>query len=300
MSKRTLQGIVLAAATMAAGAGYLLAGSHGTTGTTLAALLERTHVHGIAVDRADPDRIYLATHHGFYAVGPDGAAEQLSDRRDDFMGFTLHPTDPDVLYASGHPEHGGNLGFVGSSDGGRTWTRIADGVGGPVDFHQMDVSAADPNVIYGVYRVLQVSRDGGRSWEAVGQPPEGIIDLAASSVETDVLYAATQTGLLRSTDGGRSWEDAHLLRRPATMVKVTPEGQVYAFMVGAGLIRTQEPHLRWQTVHNDFGEDYVLHFAVDPSDGQTLYAVTLHPQTHAEAVLASRDGGVTWAELGGE
>jgi hypothetical protein len=114
-----------------------------------------------------------------------------------------------------------------------------------------------------------------------------------------VLYAATQAGLLRSTDGGRSFEPAHLLVRPATMVHVGPEGQVYAFVVGTGLIRTTEPELRWQTVGDGFGEDYVLYFAVDPTDARPLYAVTLHPQTHAEAGLVSRDGGASWAPLGG-
>jgi hypothetical protein len=143
MNKRRLLSIVLAAVFIAAGTGYLLAGSHGTTATTLAALLQRTHIHGIAVDLADPSRIHLATHHGFYAVALDGTAELLSERRDDFMGFTPHPTDPHTLFASGHPEGGGNLGFIASTDGGRVWTKLADGVGGPVDFHQMDVSKAE-------------------------------------------------------------------------------------------------------------------------------------------------------------
>src|SRR3546814_2377830 len=66
--------------------------------------------HGIAVDPCNPDRLYLATHHGFFAVGPDGVAQQVSETEDDFMGFTPHPSDPNVLYASGHPAGGGNLG----------------------------------------------------------------------------------------------------------------------------------------------------------------------------------------------
>jgi hypothetical protein len=296
MNARRLPSLLLAAVVLTAGTGFVLTRTDAAAETTVAALLQRTHIHGIAVDRGDPERTYLATHHGLYAVTSNAAAELISRTRDDFMGFTPHPTEPGVLYASGHPETGGNLGVIASTDGGRSWTRLADGVGGPVDFHQMDISPADPSVIYGVHGTLQVSRGGGRSWQAVGPPPAGIIDLAASSLDRDVLYAATQTGLLRSTDGGRSFEPAHLLRRPVTMVHVTPTGEVYAFMLGTGLIRTREPDLRWQLVSAGFGEAYVLHLA---ADGDRLHAVTFDPATHAQAVLVSRDGGVSWTTLEG-
>src|SRR3546814_8406373 len=80
-----------------------------------------------------PDSFYLATHHGFFVVGPDGVARQISETEDDFMGFTPHPADPDVLYASGHPAGGGNLGFIVSRDGEQTWAKLSDGADGQVE-----------------------------------------------------------------------------------------------------------------------------------------------------------------------
>jgi photosystem II stability/assembly factor-like uncharacterized protein len=273
--------------------------SQSASATTVHELAQQTHFHGLAVDAADPDRLYLATHHGLWVVEGDGSARLISTTTDDFMGFTPHPSDPSVLYASGHPPGGGNLGFVVSTDGGATWRQLSPGAGGPVDFHQMDVSPADPSTIYGAYAGrLQVSRDGGRSWEIVGAAPDGLIDLAASARSPDILYAATESGLLRSEDGGRSWQDAYWLRQPASMVHVTPEGEVYAFVLGSGLIRTREPDLAWQAVADAFGEAYVLHFAVDPSERQKLYAITLHPEDHSQTILASIDGGTTWSVFG--
>jgi photosystem II stability/assembly factor-like uncharacterized protein len=276
---------------------FLASRSHSES-RTLESLAQHTHFHGIAVDPTDPSRLYLATHHGLYAVSPDGSAERLSPVQD-FMGFTPHPSDPSTLYASGHPASGGNLGFIASQDGGESWSQLAEGVGGPVDFHQMDVSPADPDTIYGAYAgQLQRSRDGGRDWEVVGPVPEGLIDLAASSKDPSTLYAATQSGLLKSEDGGRSWQDAYWLRQPATMVHVTPDGAVYAFVLGTGLIETLEPKLSWQTISKDgFGGDYALHFAVDPTNRSKLYAITLDPQTQEQTVLASDDAGKTWVPL---
>lgn len=228
--------------------GYLASRSFSAGETTVATLTGDTHFHGIAVDPRDPDRLYLATHHGLYAVGPAGTAQRVSETDDDFMGFTPHPTDPEVLYASGHPAGGGNLGFIVSRDGGTSWSKLADGVDGPVDFHQMDVSKADPTVVYGVFGDLQKSTDGGRNWTRVGPAPEELIGLAASSKDVDRLYAATRSGLMVSGDGGRHWRPAHTSRQPATMVHVTSDGSVYAFIAGTGLVHATEPDLGWETL----------------------------------------------------
>jgi hypothetical protein len=262
-------------------------------------LAARTHFHGLAVDRTDSGRLYLATHHGLYRVGPGGMAELVSEAQD-FMGFTPDPGSPSRLYASGHPAGGGNLGVLLSEDGGRSWRMLAPGVGGPVDFHQMDVSAADPATLYGAYAGrLQVSRDGGQSWSVVGPAPDGLIDLAATAEGPEVLLAATRGGLLESLDGGLTWRDGYFVRRPATMVQATPAGDTYAFLVGGGLIRRTAGQRAWATISRDFGDSYILHLAVDPADPTRLYAVTFDPQSERQALRVSRDGGATWSPLGG-
>ncbi|MSP50003.1 MAG: exo-alpha-sialidase [Alphaproteobacteria bacterium] len=261
--------------------------------TSLVELLRSTHVHGLAVDRSDSGRLLIATHHGLHAVRIDtGKVEPVSVRRDDFMGFTPHPADPKVLYASGHPANGGNLGFIASADGGKTWERLSPGVRGPVDFHQMDVSKSDPKTIYGVHEGLQISRDGGRTWERVGPAPEGLIDFTISAKTPSRLYAATQQGLVVSQDGGRSWRPAHVLRRPASLVETTADGTVYAFVVGSGLLQAEEPSLTWRTVNNAFGARYLLHLAIDPKDADRLFAAT-----QTGELMASGDRGTTWRVL---
>jgi hypothetical protein len=231
----------------------------------LAELLGSTHIHGLAVDRADPGRLLIATHHGLHALDVyAGTTAPVSDRRDDFMGFTAHPVEAGIVYASGHPAGGGNLGFIASKDSGKTWETLSAGADGPVDFHQMDVSKADASVIYGVYGGLQASRDGGRTWQRVGQVPDGLIDLAASARDADRLFAATQQGLAVSQDGGQTWQPDPFLRQPVSVIETTADGAVYAFMLGTGLIRAEEPSLDWQTLSNGFGDRYLLHLAVDP------------------------------------
>jgi photosystem II stability/assembly factor-like uncharacterized protein len=286
---------------VAAAGGLLTTCFPAAAATTLYELAQVTHFHGLAVDAADSSRLYLATHDGLFIVETkDGTVYPFSEIRHDLMGFTPDPRDPSTLYASGHPAGGGNLGLIASEDGGRSWRQLAPGVGGPADFHQLTVSATVPRTVYGAYRgQLQVSPDGGRTWEVVGAAPEGLIDLAASSKEPGRLYAATHSGVLKSGDGGRVWQYAYRQRQPATMVHVARGGMVYAFVVGTGLIAAAEPELSWQSVsEHGFGADYVLHLAVDPAHDGKLYAITFNPQTKTQAVLASTNAGKTWAPLG--
>lgn len=254
-------------------------------------LPSRTHIHGLAVDRQDPSKLLIATHHGLFRAGPDGNAELISEVQD-FMGFNPHPNDPKTLYASGHPQQGGNLGFIASIDQGKTWTQVSPGVKGPVDFHQMTVSPADPNTIYGSYGGLQISRDAGKTWKMVGPAPDKLIDLAASAKDADTLYAATESGLLVSRDAGKTWKP-NLEGASVSLVEVTPEGTLYVFVIGRGLVRSKEEPLSFTELGGDFGGGYLLHLAVDPTNPNRLFAAT-----GKSRVLISTDQGRTWNSFG--
>jgi photosystem II stability/assembly factor-like uncharacterized protein len=269
--------------------------------TTVAKLAETTHFHGLAVDRSEHGLLLLATHDGIYRVSGDGHAELLSQSRDDFMGFAPHPTNSSLLIGSGHPVGGGNLGFITSQDGGRTWKKQSDGVGGPVDFHQLAVSSADPNVMYGVFRgVIQRSADGGETWRRVGNAPEGLITLAASSLRSSWLYAATQTGLVRSGDGGRNWRTSYAGGAPTTLIHVTPTGVVYAYVIGQGFIKSDERDRSWMTLNEGFGASYLLHLAIDPNEPRQLFSIAFDSRAKKPAIWKSADGGGSWAALGGD
>ena len=255
---------------------------------------EVSHIHGMAVDPSDSSQLLLATHYGVWRTQPDGTATRISDTQDDFMGFTAHPEEPGVFFASGHPAGGGNLGFLRSDDAGATWEQVSPGANGPVDFHAMDVSPADPNVIYGLYGDLQVSFDGGETWRIVGRPPADVFSLAASAQDAATVYAATRAGLMVTRDAGASWEPAHLMREPASVVEVAPDGTAYAFVVGQGLLSTTEPSLLWRSVNNALGDRVLLHLAIDPADTNRVFAVTDRGE-----LLASSDGGQSWSAFEG-
>lgn len=260
---------------------------------TLTELAGHTHIHGIAVNRAGTAKLLIATHEGLYAVDEAGNATRVSPAQD-YMGFSADPADPLAYYASGHPAEGGNLGLLATKNGGASWTQISPGLNGPVDYHTMDVSPASPKTIYGAYDGLQVSRDGGKNWAMAGAPPEGLIDIAASALEPDRIFAATKTGLFVSADAGVSWTALQFAGEAVSVIETGADGALFAFVLGRGLVAADE-HApgEWTVVSKDFGDAIALHLAVDPKDGKRLYAAT-----HTNAVMTSEDGGASWRPFG--
>ncbi len=76
------------------------------------------------------------------------------------------------------------------------------------------------------------------------------------------------------------------------MVQTAPDGTVYAFIVGSGLMKSPGASLDWGPLNNEFGEGVLLHLAVDPADPKRMFAVTEQSE-----VLTSTDGGTTWRPL---
>lgn len=263
------------------------------------------HVHGLEVPAWEPDVVFLSTHQGLIRI-EDGDWSYVSEQPHDFMGFAAHPTQPGVLYSSGHPAPGSGIanpvGFMVSTDGGATWQVQA--LEGEVDFHAMTVGA-DGSVTYGwnvtgrpgLYR----SDDGGHTWDVVDAPQlhaaDGALSLVAHPDDPDLLWAGTGAGLLVSQDGGASWQDA-LPGVPVTAVAFDPADPdrmlAYTAAPGDGLTESRDAGRTWTPAgwQLDTDDDAVGHLAVHPDDPQQLYA-----GTHGEDLYHSRDAGRTWQTL---
>jgi photosystem II stability/assembly factor-like uncharacterized protein len=275
--------------------GLLLVTADSASAESLLDVVQHTHVHGISFSRGGGSAAFiLATHHGIYAVESDGSVSRISIPQD-FMGFTADPSDPLRYLGSGHPADGGNSGVMETRDGGTTWKKIADGLEGPVDFHALSISLADPRYAYGAFGGIQISSDGGKSWKLSGALPEKTIALAASSTDRAILYAATRNGIQKSSDGGQSWQAVAFKGEVVSSVLTVPGGGLYAFVAGKGLMAASDTDSgNWTPLYNGFGDAIPLHMAAHPQEPGRLVAATLTSQ-----LFESRDAGKTWTEVTG-
>ena len=264
----------------------LIGPAQGMDHSALVPVGELSHIHGVVLPRGSQD-ILLATHHGLYAVDAAGSARMISKAADDFMGFVGSPDGK--LYASGHPQQGGNTGVIGAADQNSPWSSLASGANGPVDFHAMTVSPAEPNVLYGSYGGVQVSRDAGRTWTISGPGPDDLIDLAAAADEPGHLYAGTMKGLFESRDFGASWTVVAAEGQAVTSVEVASDGILRAFIAGDGLYALEGETM---TELGVMTESVLLHMAFDSDHTELAVAVTQESE-----VLSTTDGGKSWSPL---
>ncbi|HUH07654.1 MAG TPA: hypothetical protein VML96_07595, partial [Egibacteraceae bacterium] len=259
------------------------------------------HIHGVEVPATDPETVYVSTHEGLIRIGADGQWRYVSADDHDFMGFRAHPSDAGVLYSSGHPAAGSGLrnpvGFMISRDGGATWEPIA--LEGAADFHAMAVQSGDGDVIYGWSGGLHFSDDAGASWERM--PAEaleqagGALGLAVHPADADEVLAATRAGLLRSRDGGRSFEPV-LAGAAVTAVEFVPgdADRLVAYVADPprGLVRSEDGGQSWTELGWALDGDAAGHIAIHPQDPEDIYVAT-----YGESLYRSRDGGRSFEPL---
>ncbi len=258
-----------------------------------------SHGHGLAVDVKDPNKLYIATHYGLLLLENEKDLYRIGKSRDDYMGFSVHPTEPNVFLTSGHPAHGGNLGFQKSEDGGITWKKISNGVNGPVDFHAMAVSPVNPNLIYGWYAGnLQRSEDQGESWEIVNRDLLAVY-LVADSQDENTVYAATPRGqgVIVSRDKGISWASlsSELEGGAVSAIAVHPKDAnvllVFSEKLG-GLGKSADQGKTWQKVNEKFSGEAVFYIAFDKNNPNTVYAFT-----RENKLYKSLNTGDTWDQI---
>lgn len=165
--------------------------------------MDVSHVHAIAVDPEDPERVYLATHEGLGAWTTEGV-ERVSATSGDFMGFAIGPGG--VLYGSGHPGRGEDapfaLGLISSDDGGRSWEPVS--LSGEADFHALTADA-DGVLGYDASNGLLRASSDGQDWED-REAASGFLDLAADPASERFLGTTGEGMLVVSDNRGVTFE----------------------------------------------------------------------------------------------
>jgi photosystem II stability/assembly factor-like uncharacterized protein len=231
--------------------------------------------------------------------------------------LAVDPADGDTVYA-GLREGGVRR----SKDSGKTWADC--GLPEP-GVYSLAVAPVDGAVYAGTEpsRLFR-SDDGGETWrelEALQDlssrptwsfPPRPWTShvrwIAPSPHDADLLLVGIELGgLMRSTDGGETWED----HRPGAQPDVhslawhpSAEGRAYE-AGGGGAAWSDDAGETWQPADDGRDRHYTWSVAVDPNDPELWYVsastgpYAAHGDDDPEAKIYRRRGGESWSAVEG-
>jgi photosystem II stability/assembly factor-like uncharacterized protein len=275
----------------------------------------------IAVDPTDPNVVYVAVSNGatyFGEVGQlagDGILRSTDGgynwvARNNGLGslvvvaITIDFTSPNVLYAGLEGK-----GVYKSTDSGGSWSPMNTGLGTNLHVYSLAMDPSDPGILYVGLEGAGLSRSvhGGAWTAATGLGGLTVNAIAIDPVTPTTVYAGTNAGVKRSTDGGASFVATGALTTadPAFVV-----GDVQALAIdasnpstilagtgqGGGVFRSTDGGTSWAHssvgLRSEFGNwQFMSALAQDPTSPAVFYA------SSTRGTYRSHDGGQSWASF---
>jgi photosystem II stability/assembly factor-like uncharacterized protein len=282
------------------GGGVFRTTSSGASWTLSISGVTDSRVHDLAIHPTQPGGVFAAASLSGFFESADGAASWSSlgfGQTDRFINaVAVDPSNPATLYLGT-----GEGGVFKSVDGGVGWSPANVGLSPSASVFRLALAPSAPATIYaglidgtGVFK----STDGAASWNAVNNGlPAGTVEapIVVHPSNANVAYAAIfGGGLFRTADGGGLWTrsggvmpDFYL---EALAIDPTAPQTLYAAPGDyGGVWKTTDGGATWNPLL-DMGTRFVISLAVDPGDGQRVYAGTT-----TTGVYRSLDGGATWS-----
>lgn len=125
------------------------------------------------------------------------------------IGIAIAPSDTNILYAVLETEDVEKNGLWKSVNAGQSWEHLNNDFGltvRPFYFSRITVDPKDSDVIVKGGLTGSISRDGGKTFQNMGNQHADIHDVVFDIHNSDILYSATDGGLYRSWNGGVTLE----------------------------------------------------------------------------------------------
>lgn len=228
----------------------------------------------IAVDPTDAQIAYVGTNAaGVFKTTNGGsswsaARAGLSDAN--VAQITIDPNNRATVLAVLHPTGVAPSRLFKSADGASSWAASDEGLG-PGFISSVVIDARNPGTLYagvtdndggGVFK----SVNGGQSWMRVlgdTLAERRVTQIAIDPADSERVYAATRTALLKSTNAGETWD----------------------------------PTASWPLTDSN---DSVAQIAFDPVDTRVIYMGVQGGLLPPSGVFKSANGGDSWEPTGGE
>lgn len=268
---------------------------------------ENTGATDLEFDPSDPDVVYAATYQrrrhvwGLMSGGENSGIHKSMDGGLTWrevttglpggdmgkIGLAVTPADPDLVYATIETSDD-ERGFYRSTDKGESWERrnsYISGGTGPHYYQEIEASPTEPDLIIQMDVFLQITRDGGATFETLGTGAEKHSDNHALWIDPRDprhMLGGTDAGLYETFDRGTTWR--HFPNMPIAQfykVAMSNSEPYYELLGGAQDLGTLWGPARTMNTEGVRNSDWYFPMGsdgygvqVDPSDADILYLMT--------------------------
>lgn len=274
----------------------------GETWENILMISEDTGVTDLVLDPRNPDIMYAASYqrrrHVWTLIdgGPESAIHKSTDGGRTWkkinrglpggdlgrIGLAISPMKPDVLYAIVEAANEGS-GFFRSANRGESWSKQSGYVSSSPQYYQ-EITACPHKFdrIYSLDTYMQVSEDGGKSFQGLGESFKHVDNHAIyiDPHDENHLIIGCDGGLYETWDRGRNYRyTANLPLAQFYKIAVGTDKPFYYVYGGTQDNATQGGPSQTNNVHGIRNSDWFTTVfgdgfdpAVDPEDPNTIYS----------------------------
>ena len=281
----------------------------GHTWENLSHNMSHSRVISMAVDPAYPATVYAGTKGDAVYKSYDGGQRWVSLRAglDDVTissvvnQFVFDPADNNHLFVAT------TMGVFESKNGGEQWQKRMDGMKEVLMVVTLAMDPARPDILYagtsgGVYKSVN---QAGR-WEKINNglvsPKEltssralGVTVMGVDPFMPDTVYAATLSGIYKSTNGGQRWDRiAQSLPDQMISAMVLDRATAGTLYVASreGVYKSMDGGATWHAINKGLATLNIRSLAQSPTDPRMLYV-----GTNGSGLYRSRDRGESWEAM---
>ena len=232
----------------------------------------------------------------------------------------VNPQDNNILYvstgifdreaANSNPQSGkaGGVGVIKSTDGGMTWQEANNGLDnlyvGSLFMHPENpdiLLAGTGNNQYFYNSGIYLTTNGAQNWTPVSQGFNlNINSVEFSITDPQIAYAGADNNILRSNDGGQTWNvinpgefgwGAPGVRSGFPIdFQVDPRNpeRIFANNYGGGNFLSEDGGQTWQVASTGYTGAQMRALDIDPEHPGLVYGASRN------GIFRSLDGGATW------
>ncbi len=213
-----------------------------------------------------------------------------------FVSVAIDPVNPDIVYAGTR-----HLAWK-TSNGGKNWHNIKDGMLDDSDVFSIIVDPKTPSRVYasacsGIYK----SDNGADLFHRVQGLPHSAIRtrvLKQDPVRSSIVYAGTTGGLWKTVDGGAKWSRVTADDVVINDILIDPRNpeRVLIATDRGGVLASNDGFAKYQSSNRGFSHRMVGAVIPDHKDKDRLYVGIVNDKVHG-GMFTTDDVGKTWLQV---